>query len=146
MDDEQLKAWYYADEERARAAYAAADPATLVGLIPLLEARMQGCREQVTRWQEQTDLEPERLAALEESRAEALAALSGRDDAPDHADAIGEISQRLRQLIDQAGASMAESAAQLVSLHTFELFALTGRWTIVRTELERRGLLPGGLS
>ncbi len=94
-----LAAWYRADQATAQAVYTAADSASLAAMLPMLEAEIETARQALAAWQASLAEGQDAVAALKEQRNEVLDALRTR----------AQVDPAWQELADEVGASLASA-------------------------------------
>lgn len=142
METDDLAAWYRADQQAARETYAAADSATLVALLGVLDNEIETGKQALATWQRSLSEGRDADAVMEARRNEAVDALRSRVEVdPAWQQLADEVESTLGSAIDEVRARSEASGRSLVDVVFVQTLSLTGRRRLVRDELERRGLL-----
>jgi hypothetical protein len=141
--DNDPAAWYRTDQEKAQAVYSAADAATLVAVLPMLDREIETAKQALATWQASLAAGQDAVAALEEQRNEVLVALRTRAQVdPAWQELADEVGASLASALDDVAARSDASGQTLVDVAFIQAIALAQRRHLVRTELQQRALLP----
>jgi hypothetical protein len=112
-------------------------------MLPTLDRGIEAAKQALATWQPSLADGQDAVAALEEQRNEVLAALRTRAQAdPAWRELADEVGSSLAFAVDDVAARSDASGQTLVDVAFIQAIALAQRRHLVRTELQRRGLLP----